>query len=153
MFSVFSKTLVEAKAADILRNYSDVTRPSTFGDAQAIYSDLVDHFDGGAQARVSAQALESKLTTVRLNRSWTKTVRAFVNMVTTLIRDHKEATEGKHDDEYYIEKLNATFSEHKDMSSHIQNIFCRVSAASCASTKLNTTISFGTLATSNVHPL
>ena len=61
MLSVFSKTLTEPKAADILQRYSNVDDLAKFGDSQAIYMDLVDYFNGGAQARVSAQALEVKL--------------------------------------------------------------------------------------------
>jgi hypothetical protein len=121
MYSVFCKVLQEGKASDILREYSD-PKKSNFGDAQSIYADLCDHFEGGAQARVSAASLETTLTTIRLNRSWSKTVRAFLNKVAHLIRDHKEATNGVQDDAYYIEKLNNTFKEHKDMSAHIQSL-------------------------------
>ena len=122
MYSVFSKTLVEGKAADILREYSDPRDKSKFGDAQKIYVDLCDFFEGGAMTRVSAATLESRLTNIRLNKTWTKTVTTFVTTVSHLIRDHKEATKGIHTDGYYIEKLNATFLEHKDMSSHIQSM-------------------------------
>ena len=119
LYSVFCKTLQEGKAADILRGYSNMKSPN-FGDAQSIYAELVDHFEAGNVARVSAETLETKLTTMRLNKSWSKSVTAFVNSVSHVIRDHKEATGGIQSDTYYIEKLNATFSEHKDMSQHIQ---------------------------------
>ena len=46
----------------------------------------------------------------------------FVTAVLHLIWDHKEATQGIHTDGYYIEKLNATFFEHKDMTAHIQTM-------------------------------
>jgi hypothetical protein len=121
MYSVFTKCLTEGKAVDILRNYSN-PKDTNFGDAQAIYSDLCDYFEGGAQARVSAASLETQLTTIRLNRQWTKTVRAFVTKVSHLIRDHKEITKRSHDDKYYIEKLKNTFSEHKDMASHLRTL-------------------------------
>jgi len=104
-----------------LRNYSN-PKESNFGDAQATYSDLCDYFEGGAQARVSAASLETQLTTIRLNGQWTKTVRAFVTKVSHLIRDHKEITKQSHDDKYYIEKLKNTFTEHKDMSSHLRTL-------------------------------
>ena len=123
MYSVFTKVLTEGKAADILRNYSDPADKTKFGDAQSIYSELCDHFEGGAQARVSAKTLETELTNTRLrSNEWDKSIRAFVNKIAHLIRDHKEATHGIHDDTYYIEKLNNTMSEHRDMSTHIQNI-------------------------------
>jgi hypothetical protein len=122
MYSVFSKTLMEGKSADILREYSDPRDKTKFGDAQKIYADLCDFFEGGAMTRVSAATLESKLTNMRLNKQWTKTVSTFVTTVSHLIRDHKEVTQGIHTDEYYIKNLNATFLEHKDMAAHIQTM-------------------------------
>ena len=60
-----------------------------FGDAQKIYANFCDFCEGGAVTRVSAATLESRLTNVRLNKTWTKTVSAFVTTVLHLIRDHK----------------------------------------------------------------
>ena len=71
---------------------------------------------------MSAAALESQLKNMRLIKTWTKTVSTFVTAVSHLIRDHKEATQGIHTDDCYIEKLNATFFEHKDMAAHIQTM-------------------------------
>ena len=59
MYSVFAKTLVEGKAADILREYSDPRDKAKFGDAQKIYADLCDFHEGGAMTCVSAATLES----------------------------------------------------------------------------------------------
>ena len=61
MYSVFTKCLTEGKAVDILRNYSD-PKKANFGDAQAIYSDLCDPYEGGAQARVSCVSRVAALT-------------------------------------------------------------------------------------------
>ena len=121
MYSVFTKCLTEPKATDILRTYSNPSN-ADFGDAQRIYTDLVDYFEGGAQARVSALELEEKLTGMRLNRQWNKTVTQFITTVAHLIRDHKELTEHRHNDTYYIEKLEATLKDHKDMAEHIQTL-------------------------------
>ena len=41
MFSAFSRTLVEAKAADVLRNCSDLSKPATFGDDLIVTTALV----------------------------------------------------------------------------------------------------------------
>ena len=49
-------------------------------------------------------------------------VSTFVTMVLHLIEDHKKATQSIHMDDYYIEKLNAMFLEHKDMAVHIQTM-------------------------------
>ena len=37
-------------------------------------TDLIDHYGGGAIKRMSAAALEMKLTNVCLNKDWNKTV-------------------------------------------------------------------------------
>eukprot|EP00977_Amphora_coffeiformis_P010804 scaffold2529_cov147-Amphora_coffeaeformis.AAC.1 len=121
MYSVFTKTITEPSAVDILRNYSNPNSPD-FGDAQQIYADLCDHFEGGAIGQVTIMELETQLTTLHLNKSWTKSVSHFVHFVAGKIKDHKDLTNSNHDDHYYVEKLNATFEEHKDMSAHIQTL-------------------------------
>ena len=42
--------------------------------------------------------------------------------VSHMIKDHKEACDSAQSDTCCIEKLNATFSEHKDMAAHIQSL-------------------------------
>eukprot|EP00977_Amphora_coffeiformis_P022897 scaffold11733_cov150-Amphora_coffeaeformis.AAC.1 len=118
MYSVFTKTITEPSAVDILRNYSNPNSPD-FGDAQQIYADLCDHFEGGAIGQVTITELETQLTTLHLNKSWTKSVSHFVHFVTGKIKDHKDLTNSNHDDHYYVKKLNATFEEHKDMKSTV----------------------------------
>ncbi len=121
MYSVFTKVVTEPSAVDILRNYSDPS-DSKFGDSQMLYADLCDHFEGGAIGQVTVSQLETQLTTMRLNRSWSKSVTQFVNSVASKIKDHKELTNNSHGELYYIEKLNTTFEEHRDMNAHIQTL-------------------------------
>jgi hypothetical protein len=121
LYAVFTKVVTEPTAVEIVRRYSDVSK-SNFGDAQAIFTELCDHFEGGALASVTASSLETQLTLTRLNKGWNKTVTAFVNKVEKMIQDHRDLTNGVHGDTYYIEKLNATFEEHKDMSDFIQSL-------------------------------
>eukprot|EP00977_Amphora_coffeiformis_P014946 scaffold4265_cov127-Amphora_coffeaeformis.AAC.1 len=71
MYSVFTKTITEPSAVDILRNYSNPNSPD-FGDAQQIYADLCDRFEGGTIGQVTITELETQLTTLRLNKLWTK---------------------------------------------------------------------------------
>ena len=71
---------------------------------------------------VTLNSLGTKLTTIGLHKHWNKTVTAFVNHVAHLIKDHKDLSDNMHQDSYYIEKLNATFDEHRDMSQHIQKL-------------------------------
>ena len=86
MHSAFAKTLLEEKAANILRECSDPVKPS-FGDAQAVCADLIDHFKDGANAHMSAHDIEKKLLTMCPNRECTKKVTAFVNHVAMLVCD------------------------------------------------------------------
>ena len=85
MYSVFAKTLVEGKAANILREYSDPRDKTKFGDAQKINANLCDFCEGGAMTCVSTATLESRLKNMQLNKTWTKTVSTFVTMVSHLI--------------------------------------------------------------------
>ena len=121
MYSVFTKVITELSVVDILREYCNL-QSSKFGDAQSAYANLCDHFSGGEITHVTVTQLETKLTTMRLNRQWNKTVTAFVTHISQLIRDHCELTNGLNGDEYYIEKLPAMFEEHKDMLSHLQTL-------------------------------
>ena len=122
MYSIFAKTMVEGKAADVLCEYSDPREKMKFGDAQKVYANLCNFCKGGAMTCMSAATLESCLTSMRLSEIWTKMVSMFICTVLHLIRDHKEATQGIHTDNYCIKKLNATFFEHKDMATCIQTM-------------------------------
>ena len=44
MYSIFAKTLVEGKAADILHEYLDPHDKTKFGDAQKIYANLCNFY-------------------------------------------------------------------------------------------------------------
>ena len=109
MCSVFAKPLVEGKATDILCEYLDPQDKMKFGDAQKIHANLCYFCEGGAMTCLSAATLEFCLTNFHLNKMWTKAVSTFVTTVLHLIRDHKEATQGIHADDYCIQKLNETF--------------------------------------------
>ena len=117
--SICSKMLVEGKATDVLQECLDPYNKMKFGDAQKICADLCDFHEGSAMTWVNTATLESPLTNVHLNKTWTKTASAFVTAVLHLIWDHKEAMQGIHTGNHCIEKLNATFFEHKDMAAHI----------------------------------
>lgn len=68
-----NKVLTEASAVYILRKYSDPKSP-IFGDAQNLYADLCNRYEGGGLAGVTVTELEMKLTNIRLNGDWNKSV-------------------------------------------------------------------------------
>ena len=98
MCSVLTKTLLKGKAANILRECSNPTKPA-FGDAQAICVDLVNHFEDGANARMGTCGIEKKSLMAHLNHECAKTVTAFVNHVAMLVCNHKDAVNNTHDEE------------------------------------------------------
>ena len=71
MYLVFTKVITEPSAVEILREYCNL-QSSKFGDAQSAYANLSDHFSGGAIAYMTVTQLETKLSTMRLNRQWNK---------------------------------------------------------------------------------
>ena len=121
MYAVFTRVITEPSAVNILQNYSNPDR-AHFGDAQQAYANMCDHFSSEAMAQVTIPGIETKLTTMRLDKHWNKLVTVFVNQVSQLIKDHMELTRRTHADSYYIEKLKATFEEHNNMSQHLATI-------------------------------
>ena len=67
--SIFVKTLVEGKAADILRECSDPRDRTKFGDAQKMCTNLCNFHKGSAMTWMSAATLESHLTNMRPNKT------------------------------------------------------------------------------------
>ena len=127
VFQALTKTLLEPSAAEILRRYSDVHLPD-YGDAQMLFSDLITNVSEGVVGKLTVRELERNITKLRLNKDWTKSTSAFVTHIAHLLSDHlgmnPRPASGAHlyTDEWYIDKLNDTFSEHAEMRSFIQSI-------------------------------
>ena len=112
--------MVEDKAANILREYSDPQDKIKFGDAQKIHADLCNFCEGGAMTCVSAATLESCLTKYPSEQDVDQDGVYICNNGVASDLGSQEATQGIHMDDYYIKKLNATFFKRKDMAAHIQ---------------------------------
>ena len=81
--------LIEGKAVDVLQEHPDPCNETKFGVAQKVHANLCNFCEGGAMTHVSMAVLESHLTCVHLDKTWTKTVTAFVTVALHLIWDHK----------------------------------------------------------------
>ena len=127
VFQALTKTLLEPSASEILRRYSDVNL-SQYGDAQALFADLITNISEGVVGKLTVKELERNISKLRLNKDWTKSTLAFVNHIAHLLSDHlgmnPRPSSGAHlyTDEWYIDKLNDTFSEHVEMRTFIQSI-------------------------------
>ncbi len=127
VFQALTKTLLEPSTAKILRRYSDANL-SDYGDAQMLFSDLITNVSEGVVGKLTVRELERNITKLRLNKDWTKSTSAFVTHIAHLLSDHlgmnPRPASGAHlyTDEWYIDKLNDTFSEHAEMRSFIQSI-------------------------------
>ena len=121
--SVFTSTLMEAESLTILRRYSDPNDNTRYGDAQALYADLVATMTTGAPGRALVRMLEDDLATLRLDRQWPKTISLFVTKVSHLISDHQGLVDRTHyPDSYYITKLDECLSTNREMRSYITTL-------------------------------
>ncbi len=122
-FSVFTSTLQEATATEILRRYANPTDTARFGKAQALYANLCTAMTSGNAGENTLKSIENDLEELRLDKNWTKTVASFVTRVGHLIKDHRELSDPTvHTDPWYIKKLDETFSKHPEMSSYITTL-------------------------------
>ena len=135
-FAILSSTLLESGSQQIVRRYSDQSDPTTFGDAQSIYQDLVLHFTGGVAAATTLESLEREIDQLRWDRKWSKTFVAFLTMVDHKLVDHRGlAPFANFPDTWYIKKLNATFKNHNEITPYIGQLalqevtYTRVSGA------------------------
>jgi hypothetical protein len=127
VFQALTKTLIEPSASEILRRYSDMNL-TDYGNAQMLFADLCTTISEGVVGKLTVKELERNITKLRLNKDWTKSVTAFVTHISHLLSDHlgmnPRPLSGAHlyTDEWYIDKLNDTFSEHTEMRGFIQSI-------------------------------
>ena len=114
LFAVFTATLKESSAMEILRQHSDPT-DTWFGNAQGIYDALLTSMQSGVQAKLSAEQIERELTNMRLDSSWTKTNESFVNRIATLCSDHQNVVDATvYDDSWYIRKLESALEHNSE---------------------------------------
>mmetsp|Transcript_20329 Transcript_20329/g.42624 ORF Transcript_20329/g.42624 Transcript_20329/m.42624 type:complete len:1867 (-) Transcript_20329:137-5737(-) len=106
-FTVFTSTLHEASAAQVLRNYSDPDNTSTYGNALRLYRELKATFMGGVQGKSHLDELEAKIDALKFDKSWTKGAVKFVTHLQHLLFDHHNLADSSlYSHEWYIRKAN-----------------------------------------------
>ena len=84
LFAVFTQTLVDPTAKDILRRHQGTT------DAQKIYSELVSAATSSARATLAKQEILKFLTSVKLDHSWKGTHDGFILHWCSQLRQFEE---------------------------------------------------------------
>ena len=92
-FSVYTDSLLEAKASNLVRHYLGKAAGSKEGDAQSLYQDLLFLFEQGIAAQTNHVNLEQQLLTLCLDRSWTKSIVSFLTHFLHLLEELKELHE------------------------------------------------------------
>ena len=80
VFAVFTATLKETSAAELLRQHSVPGTPD-YGNAQLLYRKLHLLFQEGVNAQLEMERLETEMSNLNLDHTWTKKVETFVNAI------------------------------------------------------------------------
>ena len=87
---MFTHCLLESQAANLVRDYSGSSAGAKAGNAQELHASLVKLMTTGITAQTQRATLESKLIKLRLDRTWTRTVVAFLTHFSHLLKDLQE---------------------------------------------------------------
>ena len=140
-FAIFTTTLVESSAAEVLRQYSDPKDKATYGDAQAVYARLEELMSGGVTSTINMQEIGKKIDEMKLDHSWTSTTESFINKMAKLISSHKSVDiDNTCDDEYYIKKFKLALSYDAEFRQHFTTHDLNQSQLSDMCTKLKVTL-------------
>ena len=73
----------------------------------------------GVQSQLNMQELETKITDMKLNSSWTKKTEVFVNLLAHLMADHASADKANTcDDNWYIQRFKTALSYDAEFRQH-----------------------------------
>ncbi len=131
--SVFTSTLQEPESVSILRKYTDPNDATKFGDAQALYDELVTAMTQVQVGRAQVLELEKQFQNLRIDKDWTKTIAAFVTRVGHMIADHQGLVDRTlYPDSWYIARLNECLSTQREMRLYIHTLESQVQAIATA---------------------
>lgn len=122
-FAVFTTHLVEPQASALVRKYSgDLAGPDK-GNEQALHKELVKIMSSGITAQTMRSTIETKLTNLCLNNSWSRGIVAFLTHFAHLICDLHELRPANdtssYNDQRCITTLNSALSTHAEMTLHV----------------------------------
>ena len=119
-FSALKECLRESSAVELLRKYS--RDDTNYGNARQVYFDLVAAMTTGAAGKAVQKEIEEQIRNLRLDRSWTKTMEAFVTHVSHLMEDHQNVADSAlFNDEWYIDKIEESLRSNHEFRSFLTN--------------------------------
>jgi len=131
-FSIFTKHLHEPEATGILRNYSDETQPN-YGDAQALYKDLVATFSGGIAASLSATELETEINNFKLTDNWNKPITTWFSALKHKFQDLDLVSPEAKSDQWKNDEIDSLVLEHKTINAQVNSLCNQVNIAALQS--------------------
>ena len=135
-FAVFTSCLHEAQAANLVRNYSGRLAGKNAGNAQKLYTELVELMSTGISARTQRTNIETKLIQSRLDRRWNRSINAFLVHFAHQVNDLRELRDTEDDTSYSdlwcMSTLDSALSTHEEMSSHVSSLATSRSALQAA---------------------
>ena len=96
-FALFTHTLKESSAAEIVCHYS-----------------ILD--------TLSSEQIEEEINGMRLDKNWSKTTETFINQMSHLFSDHQNVVDADlYPDSWYIKKLQNSFNFREEFCNHFMN--------------------------------
>lgn len=139
-FAVFTNTLHEAEASDLVRKYSGASAGGDEGNAQKLYHELVKLMSGGIAAETAKTDLELQIHAFRLDRNWNKSIVSFLTRFSHLVKDLHDLRDpgdtASYNDAWCISAIKSSLMPHHAMTSHINTMSSsRVALATAISTQ------------------
>ena len=120
-FAVFTHTLKESSAAEIVHCYS-ILDTASYGNAQGLYTDLIAHMQEGITVTLSSEQIEEEINGMQLDKNWSKTTEAFINRMSHLFSDHQNVVDADmYPDSWYIKKLQNSLNFCEEFHNHFMN--------------------------------
>ena len=122
MYGVFVKTLIEARAADILAPYKN-KKSASYGDAQAVYRDLVEAMTTGTTAELYYQKVDKELDEMELSNNHARSLANWLVRWHTKMTELCECKEGSElDDDEKVRKLKKAIQNHEKLTSFVNSL-------------------------------
>ena len=125
-FAVFTNTLKEPSATNLLCRYTGKLAGTNEGNAQALYTNLVKLMEGGMSARTSCNRLELELGRLRLDKGWNKPIVSFLVHFSHKLNDLRELRDPSdttsYGDTWAISAIDTCLSSHSKMASHVNSL-------------------------------
>jgi len=120
-FSVLTAQIQEPSAQTIVRKYS-IAGTDEYGDAQALYKDLVAKFENGIAASLQTSQIESAIMAMKLTNNYNKDITSFLTAWNHKILDLDKYRTEPTTDTWKCERLNSCLMTHNRMNAHVMTL-------------------------------